>query len=705
MLKNTLTGLDKKKLRRWILLFFFALAIPTAFLIQQSYSRLKWETFHQHQLLADELSSRIDNDFSRLIELEEQRSFTDYAFLNIAGSPKANLLQRSPLSQFPIESAISGIIGFFQINNRGELMTPLIPEAINSGRTPSSYGISNTEFTERLALQNKIQTILSQNNLVKKQDTKPTEKEKNDEILFKKEESSGSLLGSLVSKSRSTQAPSQIAFDQLKQSPRNRSNKTNTLGRLNELKLSKRFKNETDKQVVKKSKKRTATKLNKQVRIETNVLPESELSEITSSYETVSGLADYDSQAPEMIGKDIVITQKEKKDQSRPSRIRTFESTIDPFEFSQLDSGHFVLYRNVWLNDQRTIQGLLIEQKPFLDSIVKEAFQITSLSQMSDLRVAYRGNLLTAFSGSDERDYLSSSSEFSDELLYQTPLSAPLSEMKLLFSINQLPVGAGGKVILWLSAILASILLIGFYLMYRLGLSQINLSKQQQDFVSAVSHELKTPLTSIRLYGEILREGWASEEKKKTYYDFIYDESERLSRLINNVLHLARMTRNEQAAVIKKVSVTKLIDEVQSKVSTQIKQAGFTLKSQIDDDLEHCHIKVDEDWFIQIMINLVDNAIKFSADADTKQIDLSCHKTTDGQVSFSVRDYGPGIDKHQMKKIFKLFYRSENELTRETAGTGIGLALVHQMTGAMGGEISVVNKTLGAKFRLSFSSR
>ena len=92
--------------------------------------------------------------------------------------------------------------------------------------------------------------------------------------------------------------------------------------------------------------------------------------------------------------------------------------------------------------------------------------------------------------------------------------------------------------------------------MYRLGVKQIRLTRQQQDFVSAVSHELKTPLTSIRMYGEILREGWADEEKKKTYYAYIHDESERLSRLISNVLQLARMTRNELRIDLKPVTVS-----------------------------------------------------------------------------------------------------------------------------------------------------
>jgi len=101
------------------------------------------------------------------------------------------------------------------------------------------------------------------------------------------------------------------------------------------------------------------------------------------------------------------------------------------------------------------------------------------------------------------------------------------------------------------------------------------------------------------------------------------------------------------------------------------------------------------------MINLVDNAIKFSSNSEQKQVDLGC-RIQQGRLQISVRDYGPGIAKDQMKKIFKLFYRSENELTRETVGTGIGLSLVQQLASAMQGEVDVVNCDPGVEFRVSF---
>ena len=100
----------------------------------------------------------------------------------------------------------------------------------------------------------------------------------------------------------------------------------------------------------------------------------------------------------------------------------------------------------------------------------------------------------------------------------------------------------------------------------------------------------------------------------------------------------------------------------------------------------------------------MDNAIKFSASAEQKIIDIGCQRLRDGSVQFSVRDYGPGVPADQMKKIFKLFYRSESELTRETVGTGIGLALVHQLARAMGGQVDVVNREPGAEFRVNIAS-
>ncbi|MET0064252.1 MAG: ATP-binding protein, partial [Candidatus Thiodiazotropha endolucinida] len=387
-----------------------------------------------------------------------------------------------------------------------------------------------------------------------------------------------------------------------------------------------------------------------------------------------------------------------------PLRIRTFESEIDPFEMSLLDSGHIVLYRKVWRDNRRYIQGMLVEQSAFLSGVMETGFRDTSLAQMSELITAYQGNLLTAFSATTGEPYQSGTEELHGALLYQTRLTAPFNDLEMIFTIQHLPAGPGGAVVIWIAVILFLLLGGGFYAIYRLGVGQINLISQQQDFVSAVSHELKTPLTSIRMYGEMLREGWVVEDKKRDYYDYIHDESERLTRLINNVLQLARMTRNGLQVQLKPVSAGELMDLIGSKIESQTARAGFDLKLNASPDCASRTLQVDPDYFTQIIINLVDNAIKFSAKAEKKAIDIECLTQQDSRVVFKVRDYGPGIAKDQMKKIFKLFYRSENELTRETVGTGIGLALVSQLTTAMEGSVDVVNMEPGVEFRVSFLS-
>ena len=164
------------------------------------------------------------------------------------------------------------------------------------------------------------------------------------------------------------------------------------------------------------------------------------------------------------------------------------------------------------------------------------------------------------------------------------------------------------------------------------------------------------------------------------------------------------MTRNNQQVDTKPLTVAELMDSIRSRVTSQIERAGFELNMSCAPDAGQAAIQADPDGFIQIFTNLVDNAIKFSASVEQKVIDIGCQRLRDGSVQFSVRDYGPGVPGDQMKKIFKLFYRSECELTRETVGTGIGLALVHQLARAMGGKVDVVNREPGAEFRVIISS-
>ena len=698
--KTLIKGFDRGRLRKLLVLFFLALAVPTVVLIWQAYSQLKWEAFHQYRGVAEELTGRIDERLNSMINTADAHSFADFTFLVLSGDPSAKFVQRSPLSAYPVVEDVPGVLGYFQVDSDGVFSTPLLPP---DGTDATNLGIGAREYDSRLQLAQKIQAILADNRLVQSSGTTgvrrrvapavaepvvPVEELKvsTDRVVVTDEQYSQQVFDELNEAvedtgyfaGRAAASASMDAEGATSQTEQRRSN----IGKVSDLRLDANLQKkseelERDDSDDSRRDYRPASSPGRSKRKEQIALPES---------------------APIAVGEGIT-------NLAGPSdlRISTFESEIDPFEFSILNSGHFVFFRKVWRDGERYIQGMLVEPAAFSADIIGAGFMDTTLSGMSKLIIAYQDDVIHTFSGRDNFSYPNLADDLDGELLYRSRLSAPLDSLEMIFGIEHLPPGPGASILGWVTLVLAIVLVGGFAALYRIGLSQINLARQQQDFVSAVSHELKSPLTSIRMYGEMLKEGWADEEKRQSYYEFIHDESERLSRLISNVLQLSRITRNEPQFDLKPTNVGRLMSHTQSKIVNQVERAGFELRFKRDSAAEQVSIDMDEDCFVQIIINLVDNAIKFSKNAEEKVVEISSKLTGDKRVVIAVRDYGPGIPKEQMKKIFQLFYRSESELTRETVGTGIGLAIVHQLTLAMNGSVDVVNAEPGAEFRAEFS--
>ena len=697
--------MTQRRLLLMLVLFFLALALPTSILVYQAYGQLKWEAFYQHQRLARELTLRIDSGFRDVIVREENRPISDYEFLNVSGAGETAFLQRSPLSQFPAESNLPGLLGYFQVDASGRLRTPIVPETNASG-----YGISAAELGKRVQRAERIRGILGENRLVGKRDVAALPATAVGGAQIAADEESGaaredrsSPLGALDVMPAQI-VSSEVAIDNLAASDSDASAQSGfddlssrklkapvassaPVGQVRDLKLEDSYQVAAGSQSATEGGIANKQSEAKRSRKEKVNLPQA-LQQQPMALE--KGLAEEEQSAEEPLMRQQSV------------RIETFESEVEPLEFALLDSGHFVLFRRVWHRDQRYVQGVLIDQASFIDGLISAAFRESSLSSMSELIVAYRGTILRQYAAEYSRLYQPSSAQESSDLLYQGRLIAPFGDVELIYTLARLPVGAGGQVIIWSALVLAVVLIGGCLMLLRLGQRQLALARQQQDFVSAVSHELKTPLTSIRMYGEMLREGWADEAKRKTYYDFIFHEAERLTRLINNVLQLARLSRNEQAASISLVTVGDALAELKPRLASQLEPSGFSLNIDGEEEVLAVRIPIDLDWFMQIFINLVDNAVKFSAGAASRSVDIHYRQLQDGRVQFSVRDHGPGIEADQMKKIFTLFYRSENELTRETVGTGIGLALVHQLASAMRAEVDVVNSDPGAEFRISF---
>jgi signal transduction histidine kinase len=238
----------------------------------------------------------------------------------------------------------------------------------------------------------------------------------------------------------------------------------------------------------------------------------------------------------------------------------------------------------------------------------------------------------------------------------------------------------------------------GFFAVYRSTKSQILLANKRQDFVSAVSHELKTPLTAIRMYAELLQNSWvANETKRQKYYALIVNETERLSRLIQNVLNLSKLERGNWNVQFSKVNPKTILDTFVATYTQNIEKHGFDLT--VTSDICNMQLTLDKDAVMQILTNVVDNSLKFARDSAYKMIALEL-RVSENDVYFVVRDYGPGIPQKELSHVFEEFYRVGNEMTRTTAGTGIGLSMVKKLCDMTNMKIEIENAGPGLRTKL-----
>jgi signal transduction histidine kinase len=225
----------------------------------------------------------------------------------------------------------------------------------------------------------------------------------------------------------------------------------------------------------------------------------------------------------------------------------------------------------------------------------------------------------------------------------------------------------------------------GLFLVYSNVRRELHLSRLKSDFVANVSHELKTPLALIRLFAETLELGRVqSEEKARQYYRVINKESQRLTQLINNILDFSRIEAGRKEYRLAPTGVARIVSEVVDAYRFQIEQQGFALELDVPENLPE--IELDKEAVGQALINLLNNAIKYSQ--DEKWIRIAVREEA-GRILLSVADHGMGIARHEQKRIFEKFYRSENSLVHDTKGSGLGLALVRHIMDAHGGSVEV----------------
>jgi signal transduction histidine kinase len=301
-----------------------------------------------------------------------------------------------------------------------------------------------------------------------------------------------------------------------------------------------------------------------------------------------------------------------------------------------------------------------------------------------------------------------------DEVLYETEsgeisaksiatfhrvFAQPFSFLRMTLFCEKFPPSGGRRLLNIMRILTGAIILIGLVTMYQSARTVIELSERRAQFVSSVTHELKTPLTNIQMYSEMLEQGVAqNREREEEYFQVIGAESRRLSRLIEQVLEFSKLERKQRRFHLQEGTFDDVLSEVQQILQESLDRNGFVLNVEKAPSLR---FRYDRDVMIQILVNVVGNSIKFGKNAPVREIAILV-MSEGSHIRISVSDTGPGIPEKDLKKVFDDFYRGDHGISQATRGTGIGLALVKRYVTALGGSVHASNND-GAGCTISMS--
>jgi signal transduction histidine kinase len=237
----------------------------------------------------------------------------------------------------------------------------------------------------------------------------------------------------------------------------------------------------------------------------------------------------------------------------------------------------------------------------------------------------------------------------------------------------------------FLLAVIVALMLFGAVMIARDISRESETNRLKTEFVNNISHELKTPLTLIRLYGETLqRKENLTVKEKKDCYEIITKESERLSHLINNVLDFSRIEMGRKEFDLRKGYLQEVVQDTLESYRYHLEKKGFVIFKDIAEDLPE--MDFDSEAIASVLINLLSNAMKFSL--KEKEVTVKLFRVN-GNIDLQVADKGIGISKKEIPKIFERFYQSENHGISEAKGSGLGLTLIKHIVEAHGGTIEV----------------
>jgi signal transduction histidine kinase len=361
---------------------------------------------------------------------------------------------------------------------------------------------------------------------------------------------------------------------------------------------------------------------------------------------------------------------------------RTLQAEVDPLQAIFLSEDQIFIFRRIILDNRIYRQGFVIKVGDFLDHLAIRYFADQPMARFTALHLRADGGpghapTVRAGAPVDHPRYV-----------LERTFPRPFSFLRATLTCQEIPPTEGRKTLTLMVAVLAGVLLAGLLAIHHSVRVVVDLSERRSRFVSSVTHELKTPLTNIRMYIEMLEGGIArSREREAEYYRILGAECARLSRLINNVLELSRLEKKQLRLDLREGDFSEVIDEVRRIMGPRLAAEGVVLTV---DRRPGRDFRYDPEVMIQVLINLMENSLKFGKSAPEKRITLTVTPEKNRMV-IRLSDTGPGIPRRDLKKVFDDFYRVDSPDIRTTRGTGIGLAFVKKVIQLAGGRVSAKN--------------
>ncbi len=359
-----------------------------------------------------------------------------------------------------------------------------------------------------------------------------------------------------------------------------------------------------------------------------------------------------------------------------------FQVEVAPLQSVFIDDGQVFMFRRIVIDDRIYRQGIVIQTAELLQHLAATHFRSQPMAAFADLE------LRAADEGQTGRAHRSGAMVDRVRFRLQYLFPAPFDFLSATITSETVPASSSRRILNVMLGLLAIVFLVGFGAIFYSTHTLIDLAERRARFVSSVTHELKTPLTNIRMYIEMLEQGIARDtDREQAYLEILNTESARLSRLINNVLELSRLEKNQRPLDLSTGTFKDVLEAVETVMAAKLAREGFQFTIAAPNLPVFTY---DREVMIQVLINLIENSVKFGRQSDIRRIEIRVAPKGD-HVRIAVVDTGPGIPPAALKKVFDDFYRVEDALTRTTGGTGIGLALVRKFMTAMGGTVSAAN--------------